>query len=175
MSGFIGDDIKSCKLWLFADSDHAGEHDNRSTSGSFLCLVGPNTYFPLSAFSKKQTSTALSSTEAEVVCANIALRSLGLFLLPQFGACFRTRGEWVKKQTSPRLSGETPKSSTVQNTQTVHYLRLSMRVETSSLMVGLLKCIHPVNPTPLSSFRGCLAAPEGQLDSGTRSRGVGRT
>ena len=78
MSGFIGDDIKSCKLWLFADSDHAGEHDNKSTSGSFLCLVGPNTYFPLSAFSKKQTSIALSSTEAEVVCANIALRSLGL-------------------------------------------------------------------------------------------------
>ena len=78
MSGFIGDEIKSCKLWLFADSDHAGEHDNKSTSGSFLCLVGPNTYFPLAAFSKKQTSIALSSTEAEVVCANVALRSLGL-------------------------------------------------------------------------------------------------
>ena len=77
-SGVIGDDIKSCKLWLFADSDQAGEHDSKSTSGSFLCLVGPNTYFPLSAFSKKQTSIALSSTEAEVVCANIALRSLGL-------------------------------------------------------------------------------------------------
>ena len=44
MSGFIGDDIQSCKLWLFADSDHAGEHDSKSTSGSFLCLVGPNTY-----------------------------------------------------------------------------------------------------------------------------------
>ena len=78
MSGVIGDEIKSCKLWLFADSDHAGEHDSKSTSGSFLCLVGPNTYFPLAAFSKKQTSVALSSTEAEVVCANVALRSLGL-------------------------------------------------------------------------------------------------
>ena len=55
-----------------------GEHDNRSTSGGFLALVGPSTYFPLSAFSKKQTSTALSSTEAEVVCANVSLRSLGL-------------------------------------------------------------------------------------------------
>ena len=71
MSSVIGDDIKSCKLWLF-------EHDSKSTSGSFFCLVGPSTYFPLSAFSKKQTSVALSSTEAEVVCANIALRSLGL-------------------------------------------------------------------------------------------------
>ena len=78
MSGFVGDSLDKCNLWLFADSDHAGEHDNRSTSGGFLALVGPNTYFPLSAFSKKQTSTALSSTEAEVVCANVSLRSLGL-------------------------------------------------------------------------------------------------
>ena len=78
MSGFVGDSLDKCNLWLFADSDHAGEHDNRSTSGGFLALVGPSTYFPLSAFSKKQTSTALSSTEAEVVCANVSLRSLGL-------------------------------------------------------------------------------------------------
>ena len=77
MSGF-GDSIDKCNLWLFADSDHAGEHDNRSTSGGFLDLVGPNTYFPLSAFSKKQTSIALSSTEAEVVCANVSLRRSGL-------------------------------------------------------------------------------------------------
>lgn len=27
-SGFIGDDPKPCKLWLFADSGHAGEHDH---------------------------------------------------------------------------------------------------------------------------------------------------
>ena len=78
MSGFVGDSLDKCNLWLFADSDHAGEHDNRSASGGFLALVGPSTYFPLSAFSKKQTSTALSSTEAEVVCANVSLRSLGL-------------------------------------------------------------------------------------------------
>ena len=78
MQSFIGDDIKACKLWLFADSDHAGEHDNKSASGGFLALVGPNTYYPLAAFSKKQTSIAVSSTEAEVVCANVALRALGL-------------------------------------------------------------------------------------------------
>ena len=78
MSGLIGEDIQQCKLWLLADSDHAGERDSKSTSGSFLCLVGPNTYFPLAAFGKHQTSIFLSSTEAEVVCENRALRSLGL-------------------------------------------------------------------------------------------------
>ena len=76
--GYIGDPPESCKLWLFADSDHAGEHDSRSTSGCILAMVGPNTYFPLTAFSKKQTSTAISSTEAEVVLANLAMRTVGL-------------------------------------------------------------------------------------------------
>ena len=78
LRSYIGDSVDHCKLWLFADADHAGEHDNKSTSGTFLALVGPNTYFPLSAFSKKQTSISISSTEAEVVCANIALRTVGL-------------------------------------------------------------------------------------------------
>ena len=78
MVGFVGDPPESCKTWLFADSDHAGEHDNRSTSGCPLALVGPNTFYPLTDFSKKQTSTAMSSTEAEVTAANLALRAVGL-------------------------------------------------------------------------------------------------
>ena len=60
------------------DSDHAGEHDSRSTSGCFLALIGPITFYPLTAFSKKQTSTAMSSTEAEVIAANVAVRAVGL-------------------------------------------------------------------------------------------------
>ena len=78
MVGFVGDPPEACKTWLFADSDHAGEHDNRSTRGCLLALVGPNTFYPLTAFSKKQTSTAMSSTEAEVTAANLALRAVGL-------------------------------------------------------------------------------------------------
>lgn len=78
MTGFVGDPVDKCNLWLFADSDHAGEHDNRSTSRCLLALVGPKSYFPLTAFSKKQTSTAMSSTEAEVTAANLALRAVGL-------------------------------------------------------------------------------------------------
>ena len=55
MQGFIGDKIGDCKLWLFRDADWAGEYDSKSTSGCALYLVGPNTYNPLNAFSKKQT------------------------------------------------------------------------------------------------------------------------
>ena len=78
MHGFVGDPSSRTRLWLFADSDHAGEHDSRSTSGCFLALIGPNTFYPLTAFSKKQTSTAMSSTEAEAIAANVALRAVGL-------------------------------------------------------------------------------------------------
>ena len=78
MHGFVGDPSSQTRLWLFADSDHAGEHDSRSTSGCFLALIGPNTFYPLTAFSKKQTSTAMSSIEAEVIAANVALRAVGL-------------------------------------------------------------------------------------------------
>ena len=38
-----------------------------------MILVGPNTYYPLNAFSRKQTATATSSTEAEVIAASEAL------------------------------------------------------------------------------------------------------
>ena len=78
LKAFVGDRIQECKLWCFADADHAGEYDNKSTTGCFLALIGPNTYFPLTAFSKKQTSVSVSSTEAEVVAANISLRAVGL-------------------------------------------------------------------------------------------------
>ena len=76
--GFIGDKIGDCKLWLFCDADWAGEHDSKSTSGCALFLVGPNIYYPLNAFSKKQTSITMSSTESEVISANHGVRAQGL-------------------------------------------------------------------------------------------------
>ena len=76
LKAFVGDRIEECKLRCFADADHAGEYDNKSTTGCFLVLNGPNTYFPLT--SKKQTSVSISSTEAEVVAANKSLRPVGL-------------------------------------------------------------------------------------------------
>ena len=68
MKGFIGGTI----------AEWAGEHDSKSTSGCALYLVGPNTYYPLNAFSKKQTSITMSSTESEVISANHGVRAQGL-------------------------------------------------------------------------------------------------
>ena len=80
----MGDRFSKCQLWLFADADFAGGFDNTSTTVSFMALVGPNTYWPINAFSKKQTATAMSSTEAEVVAANHAVRAQGLPSLSLF-------------------------------------------------------------------------------------------
>ena len=78
MQGFIGDTKAECQLWLFCDANWAGGHDSKSTSGCALYLVGPNTYYPLNAFSKKQTSITMSSTESEVISANHGVRAQGL-------------------------------------------------------------------------------------------------
>ena len=84
LEGFIGDAFDQCQLWLFADADHAGERGSKSTSGSAIVLVGPNTSYPLNAFSKRQTVVAISSTEAEVVAANHSMRAEGIPMLALF-------------------------------------------------------------------------------------------
>ena len=43
-----------------------------------IALVGPHTYFPMNAFSKKQTSITTSSTESEIVAANHGVRAQGM-------------------------------------------------------------------------------------------------
>ena len=71
-------------MWVFADADFAGEHDSKSTTGATMILVGPNTYYPLNAYSKKQTVMSISSTEAEVVAANQGVRAEGIPTLALF-------------------------------------------------------------------------------------------
>ena len=52
--------------------------DSKSTSGVFLGLAGPNTFFPLSAKAARQTSVSHSTVEAEIVAADTGVRTIGL-------------------------------------------------------------------------------------------------
>ena len=62
-------------LW-FVDADYAGDKTNSwSTSGVFIAIVGPRTYVPIVAVSKKQTCTSHSTCEAEVVAFNTGLKA----------------------------------------------------------------------------------------------------
>ena len=52
MMGFVGDEIDKLRLMLFTDADFAGcKKSQKSTTGAFLALTGPNTFFPVSGYS----------------------------------------------------------------------------------------------------------------------------
>ena len=73
---YVGDDFTCCTIALFADADCAGDKTNSwSTSGVFIAIVGPHTYVPIVAVSKKQTCTSHSTCEAEVVAFNAGLKA----------------------------------------------------------------------------------------------------
>ena len=66
LEGYVGDRPEDVKLALYSDADFAGcKVTMRSTSGVFMALTGPNTFFPLSAFLRKQTCVSHSTPEAE--------------------------------------------------------------------------------------------------------------
>jgi hypothetical protein len=79
MTGWVGDE---CEQWIphvFADADFAGcSKTSRSTSGLFSCMLGPNTFFPLTGQSKRQGCVSHSTPEAEVVAADHAMRTVGV-------------------------------------------------------------------------------------------------
>ena len=66
--GQIADPVENLRVVLYTDADHASGIDFiQSTSGGYLCIEGPSSFWPLSWMSKKQTSTSRSTTEAEIV------------------------------------------------------------------------------------------------------------
>ena len=77
--GTVGDPAEALSLRLYVDADFAGDRqDAKSTSGGFLVLYGPNTFFPLSWVCKKQTAVSRSTTEAEVISLAYSLFSEAL-------------------------------------------------------------------------------------------------
>ena len=82
MMSYVGDRACDCKLMLFCDASFAGDlTDSKSTSGAVLCLVGPNTFAPINWMCKKQGAVSHSSTEAEVISMDAAVRLEGIPLL----------------------------------------------------------------------------------------------
>ena len=79
LCGHVGDHADKLYLRVYMDADFCGDSGNtRSTSGGFLALAGPNTFFPLALICKRQTSTSRSTTEAEIVSLAASLFSEAL-------------------------------------------------------------------------------------------------
>ena len=79
LAGSINDKEEDLDLQLHVGADLAGEkHNARSTSGGFLVLRGPASFFPVAWVSKRQTSTSRSTTESEVISLAYSLYQEGL-------------------------------------------------------------------------------------------------
>ena len=76
---FVGNEAKDCFIGVFTDASFAGDtQDSKSTSGCVVCLFGSKTFVPLTWFCKKQTAVSHSSTEAEFIALDAALRLEGI-------------------------------------------------------------------------------------------------
>ena len=76
LKGTIADPAEKLYLCMYTDADHCSAHeDTKSSSGMYLTLEGPNSFWPLSWTSKKQTATARSTTEAEMFSLGLGLFS----------------------------------------------------------------------------------------------------
>ena len=79
MVSYIGDSKDELNVRLYTDADFAGDNGcSKSTSGTFLCISGPNSSAPLSGQSKKQSAVSHSTPEAEIIAADHGVRSSGL-------------------------------------------------------------------------------------------------
>eukprot|EP00972_Heterocapsa_arctica_P049696 7312056-Heterocapsa_arctica.AAC.1 len=63
----IGDKPKDLIIALYSDADFAGDKESsKYISGIFIALTGPNSFYPLSATSRKQSCVSHSTPEAEI-------------------------------------------------------------------------------------------------------------
>ena len=76
---WVGGSSDKCRIALFADASFAGDlRDSKSTGGADFVFIAPNTFVPLSWMCKKQGVVSHSSSEAEVIALDAALRLEGL-------------------------------------------------------------------------------------------------
>ena len=75
----VGNTDKQNRLGLFQDSDFAGDlEDFKSTSGGTLCVLGSDTFVPISWMCMKQTSVSHSLAESETISLDSGLRLDGI-------------------------------------------------------------------------------------------------
>ena len=89
MIGWVSGSREPLFPHFFADADLAGDAETqRSTSGYYSVIRGPNTSFPISAGSKMKACVSHSTPEAELVAADYGLRTDGLLALSLWRVLF---------------------------------------------------------------------------------------
>ncbi len=103
-----------CVVLEYCDASFADDiRESKSTSGCYLAITGPNTFVPVTSFSKRQGAVSHSSTEAEIISLEEAVRSEGLSVLTfwehvvlLFGEHRRTRQSSKKENWYVELNSQ---------------------------------------------------------------------
>ena len=154
LKGHVGDSLDQLQLSLYSDADFAGDKStSKSTTGIFLALTGPNTFFPLNGVSKKQTCVSHSIPEAEVVAANAAVRFEGLLALQLWDTILGRPVQATLLEDSQATmqilkSGKNPALRHVSRTHRVHLAWTSDVFRTCSQMG--ISTVVPLNKRPIS-------------------------
>ncbi len=117
---FVGDDPEDCVVLEYCDASFADDiRESKSTSGCYLAIVGPNMFVPITSFSKRHGAVSHSSTEAEILSLEEAVRSEGLSALTfwehvvlLFGEHRRTRQSGKHDQVQSFYKTPAPKAPT---------------------------------------------------------------
>lgn len=106
---FVADRVEDCWLALFSDASFAGDiRGSKSTSGAFLCLVGPNTFVPVTWLCKKQGAILHSSSEAEIISLDAGVRMEGITALALWETVLEVFSEG--KPSAQIVNNENPKA-----------------------------------------------------------------
>ena len=104
---YVGDYPDDCFLVCFCDASFAGDlEDSKSTSGAYVVLMGPRTFVPITWLCKKQGAVSHSSTEAEVIALDAAMRMECLPLLVLWELVLSIFGRGAQAY---RCSGSSPR------------------------------------------------------------------
>jgi hypothetical protein len=132
LEGKIADNAKALRLCLYTDADHAsGVHDVKSTSGMYLTLEGPNSFWPLCWGSKRQGATARSTCEAEMISLDSGVFGEGLPMQELFETVLDRPIDLICQQDNASViqivhGGYSPK---LRHMKKVHKLNLSSLYE----------------------------------------------
>ena len=99
-----GDYITDCLLVMYVDAGYAGDlGDSKSTGGAIIYLLGPNTCVPLAWVCKKQGAVSHSSTEAEIISLEMAIRMVGYPLLQLWDEILAVMTKAKRRTPDPEL------------------------------------------------------------------------
>ena len=140
----FGDKPEDLYLGVFADADFAGcKATMRSTAGGFIALMGPHTFFPLTAVSKRHSAVSHSTSEAEIVSLDLVVREKAI---PMLGLWNLVLGDGLKvvvfedNQSTLKIvkNGKFPKFGHVSKSHgvNVRWLSESLEQETTNFTIA---------------------------------------